>query len=74
MQNGRILVVGRQKQNAAIVAALIALGTNVATADEAMLISQRHTITDAWHIGTLKPERKKYGPEKKGRGGKVRRW
>lgn len=77
MQGRRVLIVGAGTPgSAAIAAALIAAGARVVSADEATAIVPRPQITDAWisERAELKETQNTYGPPKKGRGGKVRRW
>lgn len=77
-KRARVLVVGAGKRSAAIAAALIAAGADVVQANE-FPITRRPEITGVWwdecaNLGAVEDKRKTYGPPKKGRGGKVRRW
>lgn len=76
MQGKLVLIVGAAgtPQSAAIAAALIAAGAKVVSAD--MPITPKPEITSVWldDCVKLKEPQNTYGPPKKGRGGKVRKW
>lgn len=78
MDKKRVLIVGSGTRSAAIAAALIAAGADVVQANE-FPIARKPEITGVWFdecrdVGVVEDKRKTYGPTKKGRGGKVRRW
>lgn len=69
----RILVVGEGVQSATVVAALVATGTwSISYGD----VAQRAKSGGLWlnQFDVAPATQRAYGPERKGRGGKVRRW
>lgn len=74
MRDKRIMVVGGGMRGKVIAAALIANGVDVVRVDELQIIP-RPQITGVWvdEIATTY-NHNTYGPTKKGRGGKMRRW
>jgi len=76
MQGQRFLIVSGagNPQSAAVAVALIAGGAKVVCAD--MPISQKPEMAGAWadDWARVRDPQNTYGPPKKGRGGKVRKW
>ena len=77
MQGLRVLIVGAgTRRSDAIAAALIAAGARVVRADEEMVLKPKPEITGVWfdECVAIQSTQNTYGPPKKGRGGKVRKW
>lgn len=76
MRSRRILVVGTGTRSAVIAAALTAAGADVVRAANEFGITRHPEIAGVWLAprGVAEDKRKPYGPTKKGKGGKVRKW